>query len=155
MEKNLMRKPKIFIPLITVLIVFCAALSGCGREVSSVEYRKIVGMALPGSDDDSAVTGMARILETKISGDDVWVDFELAGEVSEAQIFQLRNMIANHTDIIVISYVEGVEEDDVIVSLRAANIPIVLIDPAAAETDPEQEAERLAQEVNRFLKEMQ
>ena len=68
---------------------------------------------------------------------------------------QLRNMIANNTDIIVISYVDGVEEDDVIVSLRAANIPVVLIDPAAAEKDPEQEAERLAQEINRILPEMQ
>ena len=48
-----------------------------------------------------------------------------------------------------------IPEDDVIVSLRAANIPIVLIDPAAAEMDPEQEAERLAQEVSRLLKEMQ
>ena len=150
-----MRMLKIFIPYMAVLIVFCAALSGCGREVTSIEYRKIVGMALPGSDDDSSVTRMARILETKISGDDVWVDFELAGEVSEAQIFQLRNMIANNTDIIVISYVDGVEEDDVIVSLRAANIPVVLIDTAAAEKDPEQEAERLAQEVNRLIQEMQ
>ena len=94
------------------------------------------------------------ILETKISKDDVWVDFELAGEVSEAQIFQLRNMIANNTDIIVISYVDGVQEDDVTVSLRAANIPVVLIDVAAAEKDPEQEAERLAQEVSRLLLEM-
>ena len=150
-----MRKLKIFIPCIAVLIVFCAALSGCGREVTSIEYRKIVGMALPGSDDDSAITRMARILETKISADDVWVDFELAGEVSEAQIFQLRNMIANNTDIIVTNFVDGVEEDDVIISLRAADIPVVQIDPAAAERDPEQEAERLAREISRLLQEMQ
>lgn len=150
-----MRKLKFFVPYMTILIIFCAALSGCGRKVTSIEYRKIVGMALPGSDDDSAVTQMARILETKISADNVWVDFELAGEVSEAQIFQLRNMIANNTDIIVISYVDGVQEDDVTVSLRAANIPVVLIDVAAAEKDPEQEAERLAQEIKRLLTEMQ
>ena len=64
-------------------------------------------------------------------------------------------MIANNTDIIVTSFVAGVEEDDVIVSLRAANIPIVQIDQAAAEKDPEQEAERLAQEIKRLLTEMQ
>ena len=65
-----------------------------------------------------------------------------------------RSLIANNTDIIVISYVDGVQEDDVTVSLRAANIPVVLIDVAAAEKDPEQEAERLAQEVSRLLLEM-
>ena len=149
-----MCKRKIFIPYIAALIVLTAVLSGCGREVSSIEYRTIIGLALPGSDDDSAVTRMARILETKLPTDRVWIDFELAGQVSEAQVFQLRNMIANHTDIIVTSYVEGVEKDDVIISLRAANIPIVLIDPAACEENPEQEAERLAQEVNRILNEM-
>ena len=150
-----MHKLKIFIPFMSVLILFCAVMFGCGREVTSIEYRKIVGMALPGSDDDSAVTRMARILEEKISANDIWVDFELAGEVSEAQIFQLRNMIANNTDIIVTSFVGGVEEDDVIVSLRAAAIPVVRIDPAAAEKDPEQEAERLAQEINRLLQKIQ
>ena len=150
-----MRKPKIFISYMAVLIIFCAVLSGCGRNISSIEYRTIVGFALPGADDESAVTRMARILETKLSTENVWVDFELAGDVSEAQIFQLRNMIANNTDIIVTSFVAGVEEDDVIVSLRAANIPIVQIDQAAAEKDPEQEAERLAQEIKRLLTEMQ
>lgn len=149
-----MRKPKIFISYMAVLIIICAVLSGCGRNISSIEYRIIVGFALPGADDESAVTRMARILETKLSTENVWVDFELAGDVSEAQIFQLRNMIANNTDIIVTSFVAGVEEDDVIVSLRAANIPIVQIDQAAAEKDPEQEAERLAQEVSRLLLEM-
>ena len=150
-----MRKPKIFISYMAVLIIICAVLSGCGRNISSIEYRIIVGFALPGADDESAVTRMARILETKLSTENVWVDFELAGDVSEAQIFQLRNMIANNTDIIVTSFVAGVEEDDVIVSLRAANIPIVQIDQAAAEKDPEQEAERLAQEIRRLLSEMQ
>ena len=150
-----MRKPKIFISYMAVLIIICAVLSGCGRNISSIEYRIIVGFALPGADDESAVTRMARILETKLSTENVWVDFELAGDVSEAQIFQLRNMIANNTDIIVTSFVAGVEEDDVIVSLRAANIPIVQIDRAAAEKDPEQEAERLAQEIKRLLTEMQ
>ncbi len=150
-----MRKPKIFISYMAVLIIICAVLSGCGRNISSIEYRIIVGFALPGADDESAVTRMARILETKLSTENVWVDFELAGDVSEAQIFQLRNMIANNTDIIVTSFVAGVEEDDVIVSLRAANIPIVQIDQAAAEKDPEQEAERLAQEIKRLLTEMQ
>ena len=150
-----MRKPKIFISYMAVLIIICAVLSGCGRNISSIEYRTIVGFALPGADDESAVTRMARILETKLSTENVWVDFELAGDVSEAQIFQLRNMIANNTDIIVTSFVAGVEEDDVIVSLRAANIPIVQIDQAAAEKDPEQEAERLAQEIRRLLSEMQ
>ena len=150
-----MRKSKIFISYMAVLIIFCAVLSGCGRNISSIEYRTIVGFALPGADDESAVTRMARILETKLSTENVWVDFELAGDVSEAQIFQLRNMIANNTDIIVTSFVAGVEEDDVIVSLRAANIPIVQIDQAAAEKDPEQEAERLAQEIRRLLSEMQ
>ena len=150
-----MRKPKIFISYMAVLIIICAVLSGCGRNISSIEYRTIVGFALPGADDESAVTRMARILETKLSTENVWVDFELAGDVSEAQIFQLRNMIANNTDIIVTSFVAGVEEDDVIVSLRAANIPIVQIDQAAAEKDPEQEAERLAQEIKRLLTEMQ
>ena len=130
-----MRKPKIFISYMAVLIIICAVLSGCGRNISSIEYRIIVGFALPGADDESAVTRMARILETKLSTENVWVDFELAGDVSEAQIFQLRNMIANNTDIIVTSFVAGVEEDDVIVSLRAANIPIVQIDQAAAEKD--------------------
>ena len=48
-----MRKLKFFVPYMTILIIFCAALSGCGRKVTSIEYRKIVGMALPGSDDDS------------------------------------------------------------------------------------------------------
>ena len=148
-----MRKPKIFISYMAVLIIICAVLSGCGRNISSIEYRIIVGFALPGADDESAVTRMARILETKLSTENVWVDFELAGDVSEAQIFQLRNMIANNTDIIVTSFVAGVEEDDVIVSLRAANIPIVQIDQAAAEKDPEQEAERLAQEIKRLLTE--
>ena len=150
-----MRKPKIFISYMAVLIIICAVLSGCGRNISSIEYRIIVGFALPGADDESAVTRMARILETKLSTENVWVDFELAGDVSEAQILQLRNMIANNTDIIVTSFVAGVEEDDVIVSLRAANIPIVQIDQAAAEKDPEQEAERLAQEIKRLLTEMQ
>ena len=150
-----MRKPKIFISYMAVLIIICAVLSGCGRNISSIEYRIIVGFALPGADDESAVTRMARILETKLSTENVWVDFERAGDVREAQIFQLRNMIANNTDIIVTSFVAGVEEDDVIVSLRAANIPIVQIDQAAAEKDPEQEAERLAQEIRRLLSEMQ
>lgn len=149
-----MRKSKRFLAYIAVLFILCAVPAGCGREVTSIEYRTVIGMALPGADDGSAITRMGRILEKKLPTEQVWVDFELAGQVSEAQIFQLRNMIANHTDIIVTSYVDGVEEDDVIVSLRAANIPIVLIDPAAAEKDPEQEAERLAQEVNRLLQEM-
>ena len=148
-----MRKIRILISFMTFLAVSGLLLGGCGRVVSSVEYRTIVGFALPGSDDDSAVTRMAKILETKIPTDNVWVDFELAGQVSEAQVFQLRNMIANHTDIIVASFVDGVEEDDVIISLRAADIPVVLIDPAAAEADPEKEAERLAQEINRLLNE--
>lgn len=51
-----MRKPKIFISYMAVLIIFCAVLSGCGRNISSIEYRTIVGFAPPGADDESAVT---------------------------------------------------------------------------------------------------
>ncbi len=137
-------KIRFFIP---ILLVFALMLAGCGSSGSPTEDTELVGIALCANEDWPEYP-VAQKLEERLNEDGSFrVDLENAGEDAELQNGQVRIMVANHARAIVITYVEGEDESDMITMVRAANIPLIEIDREACKTNPDAEVIRLYNEI--------
>ena len=91
---------------------------------------------------------MAKKLEERLNETGKFrVDLENAGEDAELQNGQVRIMVANSARAIVITYVEGADEKDMITMVEAADIPLIVIDREACKTNPDGEMMRLYNEI--------
>lgn len=137
-------KIRFFIP---ILLFFALMLAGCGSSGSPTEDTELVGIALCANEDWPEYP-VAQKLEERLNEDGSFrVDLENAGEDAELQNGQVRIMVANHARAIVITYVEGEDESDMITMVRAANIPLIEIDREACKTNPDAEVIRLYNEI--------
>ena len=129
-------KIRIFIPFILVAAIL---LAGCGSSGSPTEDTELVGIALCANEDWPEYP-VAQKLEERLNETGKFrVDLENAGQV--------RIMVANSARAIVITYVEGADEKDMITMVEAANIPLIEIDREACKTNPDGEMMRLYNEI--------
>ena len=134
---------RFIIPFILAAIL----LAGCGSSGSPTEDTELVGIALCANEDWPEYP-VAQKLEERLNETGKFrVDLENAGEDAELQNGQVRIMVANSARAIVITYVEGADEKDMITMVEAADIPLIVIDREACKTNPDGEMIRLYNEI--------
>jgi len=129
------------------MLITAILLAGCGSSGSPSEDTELVGIALCANENWPEYP-VAQKLEQRLNETGKFrVDLENAGEDAELQNGQVRIMVANSARAIVITYVEGADESEMITMVKAANIPLIEIDREACKTNPDAEMMRLFNEI--------
>ncbi len=135
---------RFFIPVLFTAVIL---LAGCGSSGSPTEDSQLIGIALCANEDWPEYPVAQKLEDRLCETGNFRVDLENAGEDAELQNGQVRIMVANDARAIVITYVEGADESDMITMVKAANIPLIEIDREACKTNPDAEMMRIYNEI--------